>query len=130
MDRSEIASFLTASRAGYVAERMAAGDSEVAAARAADEQLALSFPNGDPAPGHQLFVIAHDTERVGTLWIGPSGVDEPDTWWIWDIAIDESSRGRGIGRTALMLAEDEARTAGASRLGLNVFGGNGVARHL
>jgi ribosomal protein S18 acetylase RimI-like enzyme len=39
-------------------------------------------------------------------------------------------RGRGFGRAAMVLAEQEARRGGARRLGLNVFGTNTVARSL
>lgn len=44
--------------------------------------------------------------------------------------IEERHRGRGYGREAMTLAEVEARRLGLDRVGLNVFGGNEVARGL
>ncbi len=44
--------------------------------------------------------------------------------------IDPAHRGRGLGRAAMVLAEEAARSQGASELGLNVFGPNTVARRL
>ncbi len=53
----------------------------------------------------------------------------PD-WWIFDIVIDEPHRGTGLGRPTLRAAEEFVVSHGGTRLGLNVFGPNEVARHL
>lgn len=50
--------------------------------------------------------------------------------WLYDITIDESERGRGYGRGAMVALEDEARALGHERIALNVWGGNDVARGL
>jgi ribosomal protein S18 acetylase RimI-like enzyme len=50
--------------------------------------------------------------------------------YIYNIEIDEPQRGHGYGRTAMLLAEAEARSRGIDRVELNVFGGNDVARNL
>ena len=42
----------------------------------------------------------------------------------------EAMRGRGLGRRAMELAEEEANRRGLARIELNVFGGNEVARGL
>jgi ribosomal protein S18 acetylase RimI-like enzyme len=88
------------------------------------------FPNGSPAPGHHLYRVEDDERPVGSLWLGPASADTPRQCWIWDIEIDEGHRGRGIGTAAVRLAEEQARSHGATHLGLNVFGHNTVARHL
>ena len=44
--------------------------------------------------------------------------------------IGEEHRGRGYGRAAMLLAEEEARRRGLNRIELNVFGGNTIARNL
>jgi len=54
----------------------------------------------------------------------------PEQWWVWSIEIDPPFRGRGFRRAAMTLAEAEARRGGASRLGVNVFGSNTIARSL
>ena len=50
--------------------------------------------------------------------------------FIYDMAVDEAHRGKGYGRAAMGLAEEEARLRGIGRIELNVFGGNDVARGL
>ena len=44
--------------------------------------------------------------------------------------IDEAFRGRGLGRAAMVFAEQEAQRLGIAKVALNVFGGNEVARGL
>jgi ribosomal protein S18 acetylase RimI-like enzyme len=55
-----------------------------------------------------------------------SGTD----WWIYDIVVDPEFRGTGLGRPTLRAAEDYVVAHGGTRIGLNVFGPNAVARHL
>ena len=126
----EIPGFLAASQADYIADRVASGEDPAVAKRIAEEQLAALFPDGEPGPGQLLYRVEEDGQPVGSLWIGPFSADQPDTWWVWDIAIDEGDRGRGLGKATMLLAEREARSHGATELGLNVFGRNTVARHL
>jgi GNAT superfamily N-acetyltransferase len=79
------------------------------------------------ANGQFVFDVLRDDVRVGTLWLGvKSGSD----WWIYDIVVNEEFRGTGLGRPTLRAAEEYVRTHGGTRLGLNVFGPNKVARHL
>ncbi|MGC2484861.1 MAG: GNAT family N-acetyltransferase [Acidimicrobiales bacterium] len=79
---------------------------------------------------HQFFLnVLRDREKVGTLWLGLRNGVGPD-WWIFDIVIDEAYRGTGLGRPTLRTAEEFVKSRGGSRLGLNVFGSNEVARHL
>ncbi|HVN51407.1 MAG TPA: GNAT family N-acetyltransferase [Acidimicrobiales bacterium] len=125
----ELSDFLVASRASYLAARIANGDDPGRAADAIDDMTQAMFPGGVPAEGHVVCAIDEDGVRVGSLWIGPAE-DQPDVLWVWDIEIGAEHRGRGLGRQAMLLAEQLARSFGARELGLNVFGGNLVARHL
>jgi ribosomal protein S18 acetylase RimI-like enzyme len=113
-----------------LAERIASGDDAQAAAAAVDEMSRAMFPGDEPGPGHLLYTVETDGEPVGSLWLGPASGDRPGEWWVWDVTIDAPHRGRGAGRGAMMLAEGEARSNGATSLGLSVFGHNTVARHL
>lgn len=92
--------------------------------------MARFFPSGKPKPGHTVFDVIDDDETAGHLWIGPDTSDDPGAWWIWDMVIDADKRGRGLGRTAMLLGEEHARTQGAHTLGLSVFGFNTGARSL
>ena len=93
-------------------------------------QLPMLLPEGHATPGMQLFVIVDDTDSdVGNLWLG-TDPDRPDTLFVWDISIREQFRGRGLGRAAMLAAEDVARQTHAVAMSLNVFGSNTVARRL
>jgi len=139
MDRSEVrfeafdpttlAEWLVEVRASYVEQRIEAGDSPDEAETNATRSLDQLVPGGSPAPGQLIGRVRLGDETVGRLWLGPAGPD-PARWWVWDIAIDEDRRGRGLGRRVMLLAEELARSHGATTIGLNVFGQNQVARGL
>jgi ribosomal protein S18 acetylase RimI-like enzyme len=127
----DLPEFIATTLAGYIDGRIGAGEAPEKARRIAQEQTAVLFPDGRPAPGQLVYrVIDDDGVAVGLLWIGPHGPDDPHHFWVWDVAIDENQRGRGLGRAAMLLAEEAARHHGATELGLNVFGPNTVARRL
>jgi ribosomal protein S18 acetylase RimI-like enzyme len=127
LTEAELVEYLSGARDVYLADRLRAGDDPTTAARRADDSFGRLFRDGRPAPGHAVYAVVADGQKVGTLWIGPQSDGGADRWWVWDIVIDEAFRGRGLGRQAMRLAEDEARAGGASELGLNVFGYNDVA---
>ncbi len=131
MTDDEAGAYVAIALEGYIEQRIASGERpDVARRRAAEETEAL-FPGGSPAEGHLLYrVLDDDGREVGNLWIGPHQSGPPDAFWVWDVEIDEGHRGRGLGRAAMLLAEQEARAHGATELGLNVFGHNTVARNL
>ena len=130
MNEEEQASWLDADPGNYVNERIAAGDDPEVAKRIADTQLAQLFPEGKPAPGQHVFHVVENGAVVGSLWLGEALGGPPELWWVYNIEIDSEFRGRGLGRAAMLLAEDQVRSLGGARLGLNVFGHNHVARHL
>ena len=126
---AELGAWLEAQSRDYVEERIASGESRAAAEANSARTLGLLFPGGRPVRGQIVGAIVHEGRSVGALWVGPTGRD-PQRWWVWDIAVDAEHRGRGLGREAMLLAEELAMAAGATYLGLNVFGHNTVARRL
>ncbi len=127
--QAALSEWLVTVRASYVDERVAAGDSQQEAEANATAALDRLVPAGSPGPGQLIGSVCCDHVPVGYLWIGPAD-DDPQRWWVWDISIDEAHRGQGYGRRAMVLAEQLARAAGATTIGLNVFASNTVARHL
>jgi ribosomal protein S18 acetylase RimI-like enzyme len=96
-------------------------------ARTADTQL---LPDGRSTANHWLLMIYDDSgAAVGTLWIGPHP-ERSDAAYIYAIDIDGSRRGEGLGRTAMLAAEDLVKAAGFPEIGLNVFGFNDAAQRL
>ncbi|MBM7832660.1 ribosomal protein S18 acetylase RimI-like enzyme [Agromyces cerinus] len=125
---AETAAWLPVAMAAYEQARQRAGENAEQAAvgrRASEDQY---FPDGRLIDGHLLFTVEADGEDAGWLWIGP--MSEPANWYIWDVAIHETHRRRGLGSRVMQLAEEVAREQGAVNLRLNVFGYNTPAIRL
>jgi ribosomal protein S18 acetylase RimI-like enzyme len=128
---TEAETFAASRLAAYIDERIGAGERPAEARRIAEQQHGVAFPGGRPARGHYVYFVVDDTDEViGSVWIGPRTPGNDKDYWVWDIEIAEPARGRGLGRAAMVLGQDEARARGATTLGLNVFGANTVARAL
>jgi len=84
------------------------------------------LPDGLATKDVRVWAVEADGRRVGTVFVGVRNGEA----WLYDITIDESERGRGYGRGAMVALEAEARALGYERIALNVWGGNDVARGL
>jgi len=131
MNAERLPAWLDETNRAYIEELIAAGRTREDATRHAAKSMEPAFPHGKPAPGHSVFDVVDDGgNAVGYLWIGPDTSDDPTSWWVWDIEINASSRGKGYGHATMVLGEEYARQEGARTLGLNVFGSNAAARAL
>jgi ribosomal protein S18 acetylase RimI-like enzyme len=117
--------------AWYETDLVAHGGMDEAAARRKAAADASAYPATISAPDHAVFVLEDEAgEPVGSLWFQERTKDGRRLAWVYAVEIDEAYRGRGHGRAAMELLEDEARRRGIDRIELNVFGGNEVARGL
>ena len=132
MTEDEFASWLPAARDRYAEDiaRSGSGSDEQAARRKAIADTERLFPGNQPSADQFVFVVEADGDAVGEFWFAESSMGIGRCLWIYDIRIDEAHRGHGYGRAAMLFAEAEARRRGYARIGLNVFGGNDVARSL
>jgi ribosomal protein S18 acetylase RimI-like enzyme len=132
MNQDEFARWLPSMRDWYARDiaRSGEGSDEEAARRKAIEDVEQLFPGERPSPDQFVFVVEADGQAVGELWFAERATGLGRCLWIYDIRVNEAYRGRGYGRAAMLLAETEARQRGYSRIGLNVFGDNDVARSL
>jgi len=80
--------------------------------------------------GHGFFVMDVEGEPAGSLWVAERTGMSGAQLWIYEVRVDEAHRGKGLGRALMEYAEEEARRRGMPQIGLNVFGGNEVARGL
>lgn len=99
----------------------------------ADADWRRLLPNRLASPGQFLFAVedADTGERVGDLWFAERETEfDGKGAFVYSIEIFEGFRGRGFGRETMQLLEAEVRGRGLSRISLNVFGGNEVARSL
>lgn len=114
---------------GYISEIVASGSlSRAAAEYQARREDAELLPQGLDTPGQLIFRLEAEGQPVGWLWLAlqhPHG--DLGVGFIYNIVVDESFRGRGYGREAMELAEEEAKRHGLNALALNVFGHNRIA---
>jgi ribosomal protein S18 acetylase RimI-like enzyme len=128
----EIAEYAVHLRTMYAAELREHLFLDDAAATARAERTANdTFPDGTVAPGNWIYAVEDgEGTRVGLLWLGEPFDGEAESLWVYDIEVHPDHRGRGLGRDAMLLAEAQARLHGRSRIKLNVFARNTVARAL
>jgi ribosomal protein S18 acetylase RimI-like enzyme len=86
--------------------------------------------DGHRTTEHSVFVIEVEREPVGHLWLVERRDAYEPTLVVYDIDVDESHRGRGYGRAAMVFAEEEARRRGLTRIALHVGARNDGARSL
>lgn len=131
MRDEEFADWLPLMRDGYARSMIEEGgvspESATERAAAQTEQL---FPGERPSPEQLVFVVEAEGEAVGELWLADRDDVLQRCLFVYLVHIAEEHRGRGYGKAAMLLAEEEARRRGIPRLALNVFGGNTVARRL
>src|SRR5579859_323545 len=130
----ELGPFIEHGKAGYARDMVEhAGLAPEQAQKKSDNDWAKLLPNGRVPQGHYLFAVEDEEtgERVGDLWFAERTNDFDSTVaFVYSIEIAEQFRGRGFGKQAMLLLEDEVRARGLGHVALNVFGGNEVARSL
>ncbi|WP_432007830.1 GNAT family N-acetyltransferase [Streptomyces parvus] len=89
------------------------------------------LPDGLATEGVRFRVLVRAGEVVGHVWVA---LREPApggrAGFVFDVEVREEHRGRGHGRTLMLLAEDITRAWRADRLGLHVFASNTPALRL
>jgi ribosomal protein S18 acetylase RimI-like enzyme len=127
----EFPAFVAVSKAGYAEGiEIHGGQTHEAAHQKAEADFPAVLSLGPATPGHFIFVVEANGEPVGRLWLAEREMAGGRVLYVYDVSIDPQQQGRGYGRAAMRLAEDEARARGIDRIELNVFGGNDVARGL
>ncbi|WP_330456740.1 GNAT family N-acetyltransferase [Streptomyces sp. NBC_00820] len=102
------------------------GVPEAAARAKARRDHETLLPRGLDTEGMEFSVLEHEGSRVGTLWVALGDAKA----FVFDVEADVAHRGRGHGRTLMLLAERRAAAAGRTVLGLNVFADNAPAERL
>lgn len=131
MRDDEFAAWLPKMRIRYAEDMVRdAGLPPERATAKAEEDIERLFPGGEPSAEQFVFVVEAEGEPVGDLWLAERDDSFQRSLFVFDICLDESQRGKGYGKVAMLFAEEEARRRGHDRVGLNVFGRNEVARRL
>ncbi|WP_369245276.1 GNAT family N-acetyltransferase [Streptomyces sp. R41] len=84
------------------------------------------LPQGLATENMLFSILEHEGTPVGDLWLG----ERAGSAFVYNVEVRAAHRGRGHGRTLMLLAEAQAVAAGMDRVGLNVFSGNTPAERL
>lgn len=89
------------------------------------EQL---LPDGVNSKDQFLFSITDETtgNKIGVLWVQI----KDQKAFIYDFIIDESFRGKGYGKQALVTLDEKLKSMDVQSVGLHVFGDNVTAQEL
>jgi len=98
---------------------------EEARARAEQTNTEL-LPDGLATTDMTFSVLEHEGTAVGTLW---TGLRDGETF-VYKVESDARHRGKGHGRSLMLLAEAQGIAAGLPAIRLNVFQGNTPAERL
>ena len=87
------------------------------------EQL---LPDGIHSKDQYLYSIIDDENKIGVLWVQV----KDQKAFIYDFVIDESFRGKGFGKQALIAMDEKLKAMSVESVGLHVFGDNITAQEL
>jgi ribosomal protein S18 acetylase RimI-like enzyme len=130
MTDDEYIRWVAASVAGYADSFVQNGTMTVDEAQERSERdLAELLPDGRDTPENHLWTVtdAATGAAVGSLWMNIRDRGVGRAAFIYDIEMEESQRGKGYGRAAMLAGEVAAKELGAATMGLNVFGFNTAA---
>ncbi|MFE2378373.1 GNAT family N-acetyltransferase [Streptomyces sp. NPDC059398] len=131
MSEDEFRVWLADAVAGYARTWVERGLTEARARAKSEADHRDNLPDGLATPGAVIDVLVEDGRVVGHVWIagtelGPGGRGA----FVFDVEVAEEHRGRGHGRSLMLLAEREALAAGARLIKLNVLTANTPAVRL
>ncbi|MFD4528676.1 GNAT family N-acetyltransferase [Streptomyces sp. NPDC058470] len=113
-------------REGYAQDWISRGVPEAEAYAKSNESHDQLLPQGLATENMLLSVLEHEDKLVGDLWLG----ERDGSAFVYNVEVRAAHRGKGYGRTLMLLAEAQAVAAGRSRIALNVFAGNTPAERL
>lgn len=132
MTESEFNFWAPRSRSSYAQDKMKANSlTKPEADKIALDDFNRLLPDGLQSKDNFLCAVKNgDEKNVGFAWYCIRGAEDNRRAFICDILIEEQNRGKGFGRKAMLLIEEEVKKQGLSRIGLHVFGFNKTAINL
>ncbi|MFJ8053911.1 GNAT family N-acetyltransferase [Streptomyces luteogriseus] len=126
MTEAEFGPWLEKGLEDYARSWIDRGVPEAEARAKSERDHATLLPEGLATPGMLISVVEHLGTPVGTLWLAV----RENNGFVFDVEADAAHRGKGHGRTLMLLAEAQTIAEGRRTLGLNVFAGNAPAERL
>jgi len=131
MTESEFEVYLENAVPAYAVDKAGAGDwSEEEALERSRKSYQELLPDGLSTENNYLFRIQLDEsgEKIGMVWMKHE-IPRPHGF-IFDIVLDESQRGKGYGKQAMLALEEFGKGLGLETIGLHVFTYNTAAMKL
>ncbi len=130
MTQTEFDAFLERSIPEYAADHVRAGNwIESESLEKSRKEFEDLLPQGINTEANFLYTLADGDNAVGMIWVKVK--EQPSkSGFIYDVFIEEKFRGKGYGKSLMLLLEEKAREMGLGSLDLHVFGSNTVARKL
>lgn len=130
MTQPEFEAFLERSIPEYAAEHVRAGNwIESESLEKSRKEFEKLLPQGLNSADNFLYTLYDGEEAVGMIWMKIRD-HRSKSGFIYDVFIDERFRGKGYGKSLMLLLEEKAREMELNSLELHVFGSNHVARKL
>ncbi|MEU2560610.1 GNAT family N-acetyltransferase [Streptomyces longispororuber] len=126
MTGPEFTAWAAHAKAEYARDWAERGVPDDQARAKAERDYARLLPDGLATPGARLSVLLHEDTVVGTLWLA----EEDGDGFVYDVEVGAEHRGRGHGRSLMLVAEAQCLEEGRSRVALHVFTGNTPALRL
>ncbi|MFE9774241.1 GNAT family N-acetyltransferase [Streptomyces sp. NPDC005931] len=126
MTEEEFGPWLDRGKEAHARDWIERGVPEAEAWAKSERDHAALLPQGRATPGMLVSVLEHEGTPVGTLWLAVRDA----RGYVFDVATHAAHRGRGHGRSLMLIAEAQSAAAGKRDLGLNVFAGNTPAERL
>ncbi len=130
ISENEYAIWMVQSKDQYREENVKNGLTVVEAQKKTDDDFQRLLPQGLKSKDNYIYAIKVEARWVGTVWFGVRGAENNRKAFIFDLVLDENARGKGHGKQAMLLIEDEVKKIGLKHIGLHVFGHNKIARNL
>jgi ribosomal protein S18 acetylase RimI-like enzyme len=128
MTQPEFDAFLKRSIPEYAEDKVRAGNwTEAESLERSRKEFEELLPQGLNSKDNFLYTLHTENESVGLIWMK---VFSPDRAFIYEVYVEERFRGKGYGKSIMLMLEDKAREMGLNTLGLHVFGSNRIARNL
>lgn len=130
MIQSEYDVFIKQLIPDYAAEHVRAGNwIEAEALEKANKEMEALLPQGLKTADNFFFTLYDGNAAIGRIWMKVK-TQPVKSGFIYEVFIEEKYRGKGYGKSLMLLLEEKARELGLQSLGLHVFGSNHVARKL
>jgi ribosomal protein S18 acetylase RimI-like enzyme len=130
MTQPEFEAFLERTIPEYAAEHVRAGNwTEEESLERSRKEFEDLLPQGLSTEDNFLYSLVDGNETVGLIWMKVKR--HPSiSGFIYDVFVEEKFRGKGYGKSLMLLLEEKAREMDLKSLELHVFGSNHVARKL